>query len=121
MDTKIFKGRDGWRAETRIDLGMVNKKGAKLELEIDTRKGSRGLQTYATVYAIDGYFRSHTFDMGSGRGDFSKRLEDLPGARCTEKSIRTLHESVIGRASAITELAKAHYATKAEPTGIIAT
>lgn len=43
MNSLIFKGRDGWEAETRVQID------AERALRITTRKGSRGVQTSATV------------------------------------------------------------------------
>ena len=113
-NTVFSKGRDGWQGETSVDLGIEGERNTRLVLEISTTKSSRGgIESRATVFAVGDHFKTHKFSF-DGSGDFSKGLECNRSVRCTEKTIRSMHEDVLVRLSAIVEVAKAHYAAQAE-------
>ena len=108
--TRIYKGRDGWRAEDRITLGpakgSMGRDGERV-LHIDTHKSSRGLVTHASVMV-------HTPDGGMSCvlfGDFSERIT-VANQRCTERSVREQHAGVMVHAAGIVARAKAFYAAK---------
>lgn len=99
--TRIFKGRDGWEARTEIGLGAYNR-----VLVITTHKTTGGVVTQATVNKLtDGMLVWEMF------GDFSKR-QVYKGVRCTEKTIRDLHEQALGVSDITMSEAAAHYAKK---------
>ena len=72
LKTTIGKGRDGWRAETKIALETP------YVLRISTYKSSRGLVSHVTRYKAERGMIS--FEM---LGDFSESLV-LTNNRCTE-------------------------------------
>lgn len=104
------KGRLGWQAETEIALPGVTKTDHNGEcqgyLKIYTAKSERGgIYSSASVAFRSGAFMTH----GLYR-DFSVRIKNLPDARCTEKSIMTLHNESLARLDEITRAALDHYA-----------
>ena len=81
MKTHIQKGRDGWKATSRIELdnGRV--------LTIQTSKGSYGgLTTWASVAVRDGDFLSHRLYQ-----DFSKTIIKTMPSRVTAKVVEAQH------------------------------
>lgn len=102
--TKIEKGYDGWRARTEIDLEDSR------VLVINTSKAFRCLRAQATVHARDkfGYLVFVMF------GDFTKRILTDTTSRCTEKTIRALHEQALGAVPFIKVAVAAHYDAQPE-------
>jgi hypothetical protein len=95
------------KAETHIPFGDVGRR-----LYISTYKSGRGgIVTTATVvtYKGDGCI-THAIGFGVC-GDYSKRLADDRGARCTEKNIRAQHERCIAEHALILADAETWYAT----------
>ncbi len=119
-ETSIKKGRDGFRAESLIDLPGIRSKTADpgkagaVKLSITTSKGSRGLRSYCTVgfYSAPlpgSIFSSFSFAMF---GDFSKTVASAEGVRCTEKSVRALHELALAKVPELLPEITAFYAPK---------
>ena len=99
--TRIGKGRDGWQARTEIGLGIENR-----VLVITTHKTTGGIVNQATVNkATDGMLVWEMF------GDFSKR-QVYKGVRCTEKTIRDLHQQALEVSDITMSEAAAYYAKK---------
>jgi hypothetical protein len=101
--SRVFKGRDGWQAETEVPLV-----GRKI-LTIDTRKGSRGLRTAITGVTLAEDGRSTTWMMF---GDFSEKIDAAPGTRCTEKTVREAHNAALLGVEGLKTRALAFYAAK---------
>ena len=102
MDAKINKGRDGWEAKTTIDMGAANR-----VLIVTTGKTMGGMVTRAVVNTDngDGFL---TWDLF---GDFSARTV-YKGARCTEKTVRELHQLALDGIEKTLAAAAAHYEAK---------
>ena len=99
--TRIGKGRDGWEARTEIGMGTSNR-----VLVITTHKTTGGVVTQATVNTLtDGMLAWEMF------GDFSKRTV-YKGVRCTEKTIRDLHQQALEVSDLTMSEAAAHYVKK---------
>lgn len=115
---QVRKDRDGWRAETYIELRDIQSHGTRdgkpgvTKLSISTSKRSRGLSSFASVafHGEDG-FTLHAMGLGTGLGDYGKTVA-LSGARATEKAVRDLHVSTLARVEEIIEEARAHYAAQ---------
>lgn len=101
MNANISKGRDGWEAKTTIDMGADSR-----VLIISTHKTTGGMVTSATVNKRDGVFL--VWDMF---WDFSKRAV-YKGARCTEKTVRELHQLALDGIEQTIANALAHYEAK---------
>jgi len=87
--TTIFKGRDGWQAETIIPFeGERGEQGYRLK--ISTYKGTRSVPTYAGTERLDGAFVT-TRIFRDFRGVVFKGV----GLRCTEKTVREQHEKAL--------------------------
>lgn len=102
MDAKISKGRDGWEAKTTIDMGTANR-----VLIVSTGKTNGGMITRAAVNTDngDGFL---TWDLF---GDFNQRTV-YKGARCTEKTVRELHQLALDGIEQTLAAAAAHYEAK---------
>lgn len=102
MDTNISKGREGWEAKTTVDMGA-----AKRVLIVTTGKTTGGMVTRAVVNTDngDGFLVWEMF------GDFSARTF-YKGARCTEKTVRELHQLALDGIEQTMAAAVAHYAAK---------
>ena len=111
MNTTFFKGREGFCGKTKIDLGITGYEETKKidmsrVLTIKTTKGLRGgIQSYAGVALEDG--DSMIWTLGA---DFQMHIEKDPNVRCTEKTVKDMHNRVLGRVAEIVAKAKAHYA-----------
>lgn len=103
MKTTITKGRDGWAAETRIELD------AERALQIRTSKGGRGLQSSATVIKP-----TPTGFTWSPFEDFKETLREGRGLRCTEKTVRDEHAQALIDVDLLLVRAAAHYTKEAE-------
>jgi hypothetical protein len=112
-EMKLTKGRDGWSAETKIALGITKRddfgKGElPLYLVISTWKSSSfGLYSSASVHA-----ESSGSVMMDVFGDFSKTIARDKNARCTEKTVRAMHQRALAGADALVAEALAFYAKK---------
>lgn len=101
MTTRISKGRDGWQAETQIDLGIKDR-----VLIVSSHKTAGGVVTTSTVNTKkDGFLSWDLF------GDFRRRTM-FKGARCTEKVIRELHQQALDALEQIKADAAAFYEKK---------
>ena len=114
---EVTKGRSGFEASTKINLGNVSTdttgqpvvNGIKV-LEISTRKGTGGILSYASVYVSHGEegFKCKTFAFTD---DYMKTLESNQG-RCTEKSVKELHEKTMSNIDSVLADVDAFYARK---------
>lgn len=107
----LTRDRDGaLTAETREPLGADRR-----ELRVTTRKNSvrRCLECSAMVVQVhaDGSGYTHAFGLAGG-GDFSRVILHRD-ARCTEKTIRAMHEEALQGFAAVLADARAHYANRA--------
>lgn len=102
MDTNISKGREGWEAKTTVDMGA-----AKRVLIVTTGKTNGGMVTRAVVNTDSG----NGFLVWEMFGDFSARTF-YKGARCTEKTVRELHQLAVDGIEQTLADARAHYAAK---------
>lgn len=102
MNANISKGRDGWEAKTTVDMGEGNR-----VLIITTGKTTGGMVSRAIVNTDngDGFL---TWDLF---GDFNARTL-YKGARCTEKTVRELHQLALDGIEQTMAAAVAHYAAK---------
>lgn len=100
MDPKIIKGRDGWQAKTTFEMAPNR------VLTISTHKCPGGIVTSAIVNTRDGEFL--VWDMFE---DFMHRVT-FQGARCTEKSVRDMHQSYLNKIDQTIANAFAHYEAK---------
>ena len=111
-NTSFYKGRDGWNAKDAIDMGAsVDHMGrpAARKLQIHTYKSSRGgIFTQATCAQHSGGMM--TFEIF---GDFSKVVAKQD-CKCTEKSVKTLHATVMLGAESILAEAREFYRVKDE-------
>lgn len=104
VTTKISKGREGFEAESRIDLGFDRR-----VLQVTTSKQSgRGLKTYATVIQLDATDpRVFSFVMFQ---DFSKAIACDLKARCTEANISALHAQALANIEPVLAQVRIQYA-----------
>jgi len=90
MKTAIYKGRDGWKAETQIPLTGDTINEGDQYLNLSTYKSSgKGLVTFASVCTKTDV----GFQIALGR-DYMKAVTKSP-ARCTEKSVKLQHEATL--------------------------
>ena len=101
MNAQISKGRNGWEAKTTIDMGAYDR-----VLIVSTHKTAGGMVTNATVNTKDGDFL-----VWNMFGDFNKRTS-YKGARCTEKTVRELHQMALDGIEQTLAAAAAHYEAK---------
>lgn len=106
MITSMQKGRDGWAAQTDIELGPLEQ-DAKRILRIQTSKARCGISTRASVWKIDGRGTMSTVLFG----DFSKTIATANN-RCTEKSVQTLHDTALASKDDVLCQVDAHYGAK---------
>ena len=106
--TQYGKGREGYEAETIIELGPeldhFGRPGTRV-LNISTHKSSRGVLTTARAYirTSDGLMSTDVF------GDYQKTLA-LHKNRCTENFVRSQHEQALAyQAREVIAEAKARY------------
>jgi hypothetical protein len=102
MTTRISKGRDGWEANTQLDMQEANR-----VLIVTTRKMTGGMVTRAMVNTDsgDGFLSWNLF------GDYSSRTV-YKGARATEKTVTELHQIALDGVEQTLAAALAHYAAK---------
>ena len=85
MITRIHKTINGWRAQTDIPLST------RRVLRILSHKtNGGGVHTYASVHHEDGGYLAHVMFQ-----DYSNTVIHAPLARCTERTIREQHGSVL--------------------------
>lgn len=104
MTTRIYKGRDGWQAQTDTELDNNR------VLRLNTYKSGRGgVITNASVHTvISGSFLQHELF-----GDYNKNAIEERTARCTEKTVTTQHQAAQGQLDAIKLAVANFYAAKA--------
>ena len=117
----MSKDRDGWRAETRINLLDVrahaltyrpNEKGETVLTLTTSKRGRGGLSTFASVaFHAESGFTTHAMGMGTGLGDYGRTILQS-GDRCTEKAVTRLHAEALARVPAVLEAVRAHYAAQ---------
>ncbi len=106
MITSMQKGRDGWAAQTDIELEPMEQ-DAKRILRIQTSKARCGISTSASVWKLDGRGTMST----ELYGDFRKTIA-VATNRCTEKAVRTLHETALASKTEVLAQVNAHYGVK---------
>ena len=103
MEMQLSKGRDGWKAETHIDLNNGR------HLSITTRKGKGGgLRAGAQAYRIENGFMIYELF-----GDYFEKLATSP-SRCTEKAVAELHRQALLKLDEVRESVAKFYAAKGE-------
>jgi hypothetical protein len=102
MEMQLSKGRDGWKAETHIELDNGR------HLSITTRKGNGGLRTGAQAYRIENGFMTFVLF-----GDYSATVATGP-ARCTEKTVAELHRQALAKLDEVKAAVAAFYSAKGE-------
>ncbi len=109
MITSMQKGRDGWNAQTDIELEPLGpmEPDAKRILRIQTSKARCGISTRASVWKLDGRGTMSTVLFG----DFSKTVA-VESSRCTEKSVKTLHDTALASKVDLLAQVKAYYGVK---------
>lgn len=106
MRTQVYKGRDGWKAETVVPLeGDEIKKGERI-LQLTTYKCTRGLLTSASV-AVKTDF-GFTFAIYQ---DYHKSVT-LSKSRCTEKNVEVQHQAAVNDLQFLIQEARAFYLNK---------
>lgn len=110
MHTTVEKGRNGWEAKTEIPLDGITREDhtgtCPAILTIRTSKPSRGgVVTHCSVAFRSGAFMSHRL-----HEDYSQRYDYDPNARCTEKAIKTAHDTALADFDRIEQAARDHYA-----------
>lgn len=113
----LRKGRDGWEATTELDMpdvvafgGREGGREGKTVLQIQTGKGQRQhIRTRAAVIWRGDGFMTHAFGLGSGTGDYSSTVVQRM-TRCTEKTVKELHDEALLQTDAILAQARAFYA-----------
>lgn len=102
MNTRVFKGNDGWEAKTIIDMGVAHR-----VLIVSTGKTRGGMVNRFTVNVDkgDGFL---TWDLF---GDYNKRTE-FAGKRCTEIAVTELHARALREVDQRLIEAAAHYTKK---------
>lgn len=101
--TRITKDiRNGWTAETRIDLA-----DSKVLIVTTMKRWDKSLSTTATVQTKSVFHGMPMLTYAAGR-DFSKTFlkEDI---RATEKSVAKQHETVLAHLSTIKDRIAEHY------------
>ncbi len=109
MITSMQKGRDGWNAQTDIELEPLGpmEQDAKRILRIQTSKARCGISTSASVWKLDGRGTMTTVLFG----DFRKTIA-VESSRCTEKSVRTLHDTALASKTDLLAQVNAYYGVK---------
>ena len=103
MSTVIQKGREGWEAKTHIKMGIKNR-----VLVIHTHKTQGGMVTSNTMMTETGGYLSYVMF-----GDFNSRVQ-YKGVRCTEKTVRDLHQQALDVSDLTMSTAAAFYVKKEE-------
>lgn len=85
-ETRIFKGRDGWEASSRVKLDDYGLPGRVLELS--TNKWANG---GIWCQAISIKMVSGSSFVWEPLSDWKKTLCREPKTRCTEKNVRDMH------------------------------
>ena len=117
MTTRTYKDRDGWNAQTIIDL----KDRRVLKLRTGKRSIGGGLQTTATVWTDTGNGGLiHAMGLGTGLGDFSETIVVTRPARITEKLVTEQHQGVIRQADAIQAQIAQFYTQQAQKNPVTA-
>lgn len=105
MQTRVFKDRDGWKAETRLDL-----EGSRV-LMIKTRRNlQHKLASTASVWHCDGGgVMRHAYGFGTG-GDYDQPLIQVSVPRVTESVVQAQHKRAIADLPYIKSRVAEHYA-----------
>jgi hypothetical protein len=119
FELKMTKGRDGWKAQSEINLGecdgmSAGTRGERI-LKLSTYKHPRGgIWSLASVSVREhregGYYSEFTQLFQ----DYNKTVQQVPAACATEKAIKQAHETALRSFPAIIEEARAQYAAKAQ-------
>ncbi len=101
-DSKISKGRDGWEAVAEVELD------SERWLRVGTHKTQGGIVTNIQAIRLDDH-DCYSFVLFQ---DYNARVMNK-GARCTEKTISSLHNAVMDTIEGYRALALEFYAAKA--------
>lgn len=105
----LYKDRDGWMARSRIELEPHGLEAGRV-LDVQTYKSGRGgVWTHAQCGMVKD--RCFSFMMFQ---DFGKTLKEDRKARCTEKTVKTMHETALAEIEATLAEVVARYAGKTE-------
>ncbi len=98
--------RDGqWVAESSTMIEGTNR-----ELTIRTARDYNSVvRSTATVFRVEGHFKSHAMGFGSTSGDFSKPVLSMRHPRATERVIRLQHETAMAQAESVLFQVQRHY------------
>lgn len=108
FETTVIKSDGRWEAASST---MVD--GTNRELTIRTARDSNGVvRSTATIYRIEGCFKSHAMGFGSTSGDFAKTLLSMRHPRASEKVVRLQHETAMAQAESILFQVRQHYAVR---------
>ncbi len=119
-ETVFKKGYRGQEARTAFELPDLplsalqrrrNENGTMI-LEVGTHKTERGaLLSYVSVSCEvrDGEVTLHTFEVF---GDYSRRVIESPGVRCTEKAVSAQHARALELVPALLAEVETFYASK---------
>lgn len=109
MQTRHFKGREGYQAETNIPLPEL---GLDRFIKLSTYKSSRkGVQTVATVVKIHADQLGFSYVMFH---DYSKTRAHNTELRCTEKTVAAQHAAVLSELDALLQDVRQFYMAKGE-------
>ena len=119
-ETRFKKGHRGQEARTVFELPALQmsvlphklEKGGIAVLEVATYKTERGaLLSHASVSreVRDGEVTLHTFEVF---GDYSRRVIESPGVRCTEKAVSAQHARALELVPALLAEVETFYASK---------
>lgn len=105
-ETRMTKDRDGWEARSRVKLDRYGFPGRILQITTSKAAGG-GIYAHAMSATIkNGSFVWEIF------GDWQKTLAKQPKTRCTEKSVKALHDLAISNVEALVEDCVAFYSKK---------
>lgn len=102
MEMQLSKGRDGWKAETHIELD-----GGRW-LDISTWKSNGGIRSRVHCYRREGSFRTYALFQ-----DYNATLATST-ARCTEKAVAELHRQALAKLDEVKAAVTAFYAAKGQ-------
>ncbi len=106
ITTFVSKDRDGWGANSKIKLDDHGLPGRILEVSTYKWSGG-GVWTHAQCSKIEGGFKTFVI-----YGDFTKTIQRNTKARCTQKTVETMHEVALADIEALLAECVAFYVKK---------
>jgi len=98
METRIYKGHDGFQATTNVKV-----EGTPFHLKISTRKINKQLATTASCHVCNGNSETHRIYQ-----DYYQRLL-TDAVRVTEKAVTTQHHEALGQIDRILGMVREYY------------